>query len=67
MPHKDAAGCSKLPQGVRLGAHGNTLALVIRECEVKRVLTTRIIPGLNDVDETEEEEGLLMAAENDGD
>lgn len=41
--------------------------IVIWECEVKRVLTTRIIPGLNDVDETEEEEGLLMAAENDGD
>lgn len=41
--------------------------IVIWECEVKRVLATRIIPGLNDVDETEEEEGLLMAAENDGD
>lgn len=43
--------------------------IVIWECEVKRVLATRVIPGLNDVNETEEEEeeGLLMAAENDGD
>lgn len=36
--------------------------IVIWECEVKRVLATRIIPGLNDAYE-DEEAGILEAAE----
>lgn len=38
--------------------------IVIWECEVKRVLATRIIPGLNDAYE-DEEAGILEAAEED--